>query len=114
MPRVSKRRLEDLLAFWQPALRLADWDIEVKAATRKAMGGDDGENYAYPELREAEIRVVNGATSSRFADHETVLVHELVHCHLETIRTDENNAALETAIEAISKAIVALKRRYDP
>lgn len=110
MRKLSQRRLDELLDFWQGALRLADWDIEAKTATRRALNGDDGECSAYPTLREAEIRVVSCAPSSKFADHETILVHELYHCHFEPFRTDKNEQEIERTIEALSKATVALRR----
>lgn len=110
---MNTKRLQEMLAFWQPILRLQDWDIEVRAVSRKSIDGDDGECYAYPDIKEAEIKIVSGRPSSKFADHETILVHELTHCHLEPIRTDENNAKVETATEAISKAFVGMVRKMN-
>lgn len=107
---MNTRELLDLLAYWQPALRLADWDIEVKAKSRKALGGDDGECEAYPDIKEAVIGVVRSKPSSQFADHETILVHELVHCHLERLRTSSNEADVERAVEDLSKAFVRIHR----
>lgn len=107
----TKRELQKLLTRWQAALRLSDWDIELKVLPRGRIHGNDGECYAYPDLREAEIRIVSGATSSKFADHETVLVHELLHCHMDRAQTDENEEAIEAAVEVLSKCIVALARR---
>lgn len=110
MPRLAQRQLEEWLTFWKPALRLADWDIEVKSCSRKKLEGDDGECYAYPELQEAEIRVVSGKPSSALTDHETILVHELIHCHLERLRTETNAEAIELVVEVLSKAFIGLRR----
>ena len=110
MARLTKRQLDAWLAYWQPVLRLADWDIEVRSKSRKALGGDDGECSAYPDLFEAEIGVVSGPPSSRFADHETILVHELIHCHMDPLLTPETEKAVEFIVEKLSKAFVALAR----
>lgn len=107
---MTNRELRALLEWWQPALRLADWDIEVKAKSRTELDGDDGLCYAYPEIKEAEIHVTRGKPSSEFADHETILVHELLHCHLEPLRNDRTEAAVERIVEDLAKAIVRLAR----
>lgn len=107
---MTTTKLRELLDYWQAALRLSDWDIEVYAAPRASMDGDDGECEAYPEIKEAVIRVVRGKPSSEFADHETILVHELLHCHMEPLRTDENNASVELVVEDLSKAFVRMRR----
>lgn len=110
MSRVTKRQLEEWLAFWQPALRLADWDIEVKACSRKKLEGDDAECYPYPELQEAEIRVVSSKPSSALTDHESILVHELLHCHIDRLRTETNGDVIELVVEILSKAFIGLRR----
>lgn len=110
MARLTKRQLEEWLEFWQPAMRLADWDIEVKACSRKSLEGDDGECYPYPELQEAEIRVVSGKPSSALTDHEAILVHELLHCHVDRLRTDTNGELVEYVVEVLGKAFIGLRR----
>lgn len=107
---MRKRDLERLLAEWAPVLRLADWDIELKVASPSSMQDADGKAWIYPSIREGEIWITKGRMSSRFADAETVLVHELLHFHFEELRTDENEKHLEIALELLSKALVKLKR----
>ena len=107
---MTTRELRELLAFWQPALRLADWDIEVHARTRKSLNGDDGEAAIYPEIKEAEIGVVSTKPSSAYADHETILVHELLHCYFERLRNDSTDGEVERIVEDLSKAIVRIQR----
>lgn len=111
---MTTRELRALLEWWQPALRLADWDIEVKAVPRSRLGGDDGHCYAYPDLKEAEILVVSGRPSSKFADHETILVHELMHCHAEPLRTARTEDKVERLVEDVSKCIVRIARGEAP
>lgn len=110
MRRITTRQLRALLEWWQPALRLADWDIEVKAVPRSKLDGDDGHCYAYPDVKEAEIFIASDRPSSRFADHETVLVHELMHCHAESLRNDETEHLVERLVEDTSKAFVRIAR----
>lgn len=107
---MTNGELRELLEFWQPVLRLSDWDIEVHARPRAKMDGDDGECEAYPDLKEAVIGVVRGKPSSRCADHETILVHELLHCHLERLRNEQTEAEVERVVEDLSKAFVRLAR----
>lgn len=107
---MTNRELRDLLAYWQPALRLADWDIEVKAVPSARLDGDDGECCAYPDIKEAEILITRSRPSSQFADHETILVHELLHCHLSPLQTSKTEAAVERIVEDLAKAIVRLAR----
>lgn len=107
---MTNRELRALLEWWQPALRLADWDIEVKAVPKSKLAGDDGECSAYPDIKEAEILVTRGEPSSQFADHETILVHELLHCHLSPLQTPKTEATVERIVEDLAKAIVRLAR----
>lgn len=110
---MNRRELAEVVAFWQPALRLADWDIEALPVARKAMDGDDGECEAYPDLKEATIRVVRGKPSSTLVNHEIIAIHELLHCHFEPIRTEENEQRVEAIIEALSRAFYNLRRSLE-
>ena len=106
---LRKKELEGLAEEWAKALRLGDWDIEVRFGTADEMFDSDGLCYAYSDIKEAEILIRRGKASSKFADTETVLVHELLHCHFEPIRDDTTEPTLEAAIDALSKAFVRMK-----
>lgn len=107
----TQLQAKELLQKWQPILRLSDWDIEVSTRPRKRMlHRADGTNSVYTGLKESEINIVESKPSS--TDHETVVVHELMHCHTDPIATEENEKEVESLIEDVSKAFVRLDRRW--
>lgn len=109
---ITKKRAVALLEKWKPKLRLTDWDIDISVVARRTLGGDDGECQSWQEIKEASIKIVRTTPSSAFLDHETLIVHEMLHCHFPTEGLDaKNEAIIEQGVDQLSKALVAEDRR---
>jgi hypothetical protein len=105
---------------WQRILRLQDWIISVGIFRKRDMKGENrcGEVEWTLEKRMASIRILDpvdypdGLMEEQ--DMELTLVHELLHLHLVAVTPDHEDelrhCALEQAIDAISRGLVALKR----
>lgn len=109
------------LEFWKKELRLSDWDIKLEVvrshAFRDDFVGDCGVSLGN---KTAHIRLmdeidVNG-TEWFPLDQEEVLVHELLHIHMEPFFPKDGNALNftgEQAIESIAKCLVSLRRQQN-
>jgi len=108
-------------AYWQKVLRLQDWDIEVKVVRARDMNLEESAasvNWVLPK-RMASVAIRDpidyppGLMGEQ--DQEVSLVHELLHLHYagfdETERGSLQETLLEQSIEAISRALVLLKRQ---
>lgn len=118
----SQAGLERMCRFWQRKLRLADWRVTIRYASGEEFGDDSqGRNYWNDHSRTAEIWVLSpddynagNYPNNAAQDIEDTVVHELIHLHLVAWNTDRKPAeerCQEQAIEAITGALVALKRR---
>lgn len=105
--------LADLLAEWQPVLRLADWDIVAvyKRHLDRCWASFDV-NY-----KRATILMVDPLDWPADAppyDVEKCFVHELCHLHLAPLAIANDSPAHlheEQAVESLARAFVAVKRR---
>lgn len=111
--------LESDVHYWKTLLRLQDWDLKVEQ-TRSSNLPDDVSGTCNPclENKTAHIRLMDpiDATEGDWfpVDQEKVLVHELIHLHLEPFFPKAGTPlyfAGEQAIESITKALVALHRQ---
>lgn len=105
------------LAYWQQALRIQDWDIEVKAVRfHELREGNMGECGTNVNCRQATISILDPGdftpTMSELAkDTEATLVHELLHVVFSGVSEEtENRVAFEQAIDSTARALVGLDR----
>jgi len=117
----TEEQLFDLLEFWQPLLRLADWNIELEVLTMDDMNGTYGNATWQMPKREAAVRLADPKTFGRntvVRDSEVTLVHELFHIVTAGIcdkldgdfTRQEGEVFIEQPTEATSKALVWLRR----
>lgn len=113
-------------AYWQPVLRLQDWDVEARFARSHEMRSKTSLGQASIDAyRRARILVLDPLdyTSDDHwpidRDPEATLVHELLHLHVDDCRVKESDdlgrwtpewTALERAIETTARALVTLDR----
>ena len=112
--------LADLCALWQKRLRLQDWDVTVRfAAWHELKGGERGGqvNWAVAERAAAiDLSRPDDVPPDLLCpyDVETTLVHELLHLTMIGMATaagSPEEKAEEQAVNAISRALVALARQ---
>ncbi len=103
-----------LLAEWQAALKLLDWDISVKIFRLHELGTEhDGYNQIDGGLKSSRIALLWEEEKPDY-EIESTLIHELLHIHLDFWDTDSGgceDTLKEQAIESIVKALLELK--YD-
>lgn len=105
---MRRRELERLMIEWQGCLRLLDWELDL------LLEADEDVPTAYGTIdydiaeRSATIRI-----RPRQEDPELTLVHELLHLWVEPLTTVAEEFYLEQAVEALSRALVGLKRQND-
>ena len=122
---ISQRTLDKLRREWQKRLGLLDWKISSKFIENKE---DIPEHFAdavawnecLPEAKESRINIIrlnllDEGNQERGSDVEDSLVHELLHCYFEQFWGETNNNAMlkEQAIEALTRALLELKREND-
>lgn len=116
---MTEERLKELTAEWQKTLRLQDWDIDVSFKRHFEMSQTNilGQAQQTVAVRKCTIDILVPEDSwNRQSDYnlEESLVHEMLHIHF----AEWNNhftvnemmpLSAEAGIDAISKALVALK-----
>jgi hypothetical protein len=116
---MKQDELNELLAMWQYLLRLQDWDIKAKFARVSTfdVGQSEGEVNWVLSKRQAIVKILDPVDYPEDAgwpqDAEQTLVHELLHLHFAPFDAESGSPELtaqEQAIEAISKALVGIKR----
>lgn len=116
----TQEQLDEALLEWQKTLRLQDWQIRARLVRGRDMFTEESAasvRWTFPK-KMATIQLLDPADyepNIEFPqDHEISLVHELLHLHYAGFDETENgsveHALLEQSIEAISTALVALKR----
>lgn len=125
MKRITQKRLEALLAEWQPRLGLADWEIRIRLCTATEMGGNAALGLCEHNLkrRVATIKVLapqdwprgDSETDEEIADEiEDTVIHECLHCHFAPFEASDSDSpqgiAQEQAIDALARAFVRTKR----
>lgn len=119
---VNKEQAEGLLAEWQKTLKLQDWDIviDIRREREMELEGGQAEVHWHKDKRMAIIHLLDPLDYSNQywpQDHEMSLVHELLHIHMVGFAAEDGtpeDAAQEQAINAISFALVDLKRKSMP
>lgn len=125
MAEASHKELQRHLRYWQKRLRLTDWTVTIRFASKKELcdGDEDisqGLNVYNLNARTSEILVIrpddydpSTYPNKEQQDIENTVVHELLHLHLAPWQTESEAEDIqqEQAIEAMSYALVSLKRR---
>jgi hypothetical protein len=117
----TEEALQNDLIYWQKTLRLQDWDIYARVARGRELFNENSAaciRWVLPK-KTATLQLLDPSDYDPGLavdqDHEVSLVHELLHLHYAPFdHTEEGSLELymlEQSIEAISRALVALRRR---
>ena len=118
----TQEQLDAALQEWQKVLQLQDWGIKASVERKHAMELENV-NACISWQFEQKRAVVHLMEPSDFVDafpqdHEEDLVHELLHLHYAGFDDTEPRSLaeklLEQSINAISRALVGLKRKGSP
>ena len=109
---------DSLLKEWQEILRLQDWDVvvDIRRARDMSLGESVAEVHWKKEKKLAIIHLLDPMDYDNAyfpQDHEVSIVHELLHLHMVGFVAEDDtleDTAQEQAIDAISNALVNLKR----
>lgn len=117
----SNQEVEAAVVEWQKVLRLQDWDIIARIVRARDMFTEDSAASVRWTFQKKMATIVlldpeDYDPNIAFAqDHEISLVHELLHLHYAGFDNTEQDSLeqmlLEQSIEAISTALVQLKRQ---
>lgn len=110
-----RQDLDAILREWQPALRLQHWTITIQYTRR--LGASAQVRYFVNSLK-AKIEVIDPIDydadfCNEPQDVERSVVHELIHLHFAPLSPDNDSPGHlheEQAVEALSRAIVGVKR----
>jgi|ERR1700722_1587118 len=112
---VSLEELQILCREWQLRLRVQDWNIEVRIWRQSQFKDNtlDGNVQIWPDMKEAEIRVLDppdaGDNRKWPFDMEKILVHEMLHILWDGVPNTSSQEA-EIAINMTTDALLELKR----
>lgn len=123
----SQEEIDAALAYWQKVLRLQDWDVRAKIVRLCGLSdsGCQGDCSTTPSTKKALIRLLDSVDytpSTEWAqDHERVLVHELMHIHMNEVMDEVRDVSLklhnrlytqeERVVEMAATAMISLKRQ---
>lgn len=103
---MRERTLLSLMKWWQSLLGLSDWRTALHYVGKGKLKQNMGECVYWPQDRTAKIYVERGQP-----DPEATLIHELLHLWTRAIREGKKaDLVEEQAIEALTRALLALKR----
>ncbi len=118
---MPKPNLQQLLRKWQRRLRLQDFDITARYATRQEMRseGDIGNNRIRYSLGLSDIAILDPVDVAdeheSFKNVELTLVHELLHLLLDPILSQNaynperlEHALMEQTIEKLAKGLLEI------
>ena len=120
---MTQKKLEQLCRKWQRILRLQDWEIEARWATRNELDkGSNAEASLCINQKVATVGIIkpedHQTWNGKEQDIEKSVVHELLHLPLQSIenyaRKGEESAldnAVENVTNLISGALIMLDRR---
>lgn len=117
---MTQKQLLKLAREWVQVLRLQDWRIDVRFVRGEEINGCFGETSINFPLKTAYVKICRPEDMKYKgylgSDIEETLVHELIHLHIEVLcrnagQDSELRFLAEQAIEAMSLALVGLKRR---
>ena len=115
--------LKRLTAIWQERLKLLDWDVAVRWATKDEV--KTGEDWAWAEFHAHEKRgeivlthpdLWTDDVDRKSRDLEVYVVHELSHLHFSPFNTEEGSAEEtieENIVNLYSRLLIAIDRRND-
>lgn len=105
---MSDKELAVLCKQWQAVLRLQDWSIKPTITRSSDMDGHNiGECHSSLQQKEATVKILHPDQTDKPA--ELVLIHELLHCHLNALQIpNERHVEEEQVINALSKAFYGL------
>lgn len=116
---MTQDELQALCDEWRGRLRLSEWRVVARFVKRHKIAGAPRAQASCEHvfsLKAAEIEIVDtdGEEQSVFWDDvESVLVHELLHCHFSGFMGDSETPEgklQEQVIQQLALALVALKR----
>lgn len=116
--------LHKQLAYWQKALYLQDWTVELRIVRQWEMESPQtlAQCHWFLERKDAIISVLAptdlSGLSERFikgeeCDYDISLVHELLHLHFAPFHNEKDDITHEQAINAISRGLVNVWRTKD-
>lgn len=118
---LTEEELRERLAYWQPVMGLADWEIRLELVPPHKIDGDYASCMPRSVLRRAVVSISDSTFQDALAfprDMELDLVHELMHCvfgEYEYGRGEcehkSHGGEWERAIETAAKAVIATHRR---
>ena len=112
------KELRKICEEWKIILGLENWDIKVEICRQNALLSDStGTCNAVSSMRTATIKMISPIDwdAKPFVyNMETVLVHELLHCHFnvlnECFKKPLINTIFEQNIELLANVLVGLRR----
>lgn len=118
---INESEVQRLLEWWQPVLRLQDFDFEVciKREHEFSGAGRAGECHQNPRTQHVRIYLLNPVdwydADWKPYDMEFVLVHEMLHVRLRhfELATGAQYDEQELSIDVLAHAVVSFSRRLD-
>lgn len=118
---LTLEELKTCMEYWQRALRMQDWKIELQIVPRKDFIDDQrtASSSWWQRCKDGEIKVLSETSYKSEAfidpqDMEVSLVHELLHGQLDRLDIEAaglRRDALEQAITLTAQALVKLRRQ---
>ena len=113
----SQEELEEAVKLWQGRLRLQDWDIHAEIVDGAVIDGADATCRPFQHLKRARIRLINPdhyhACPNREGaphNHQSDLIHEMLHIHFDTWAPSKND---EAKFEAFEQTVEVLASCFD-
>ena len=108
--------LQTLCLEYQRILRMSDWRCSASFVDKTKKGDTLGESEYQEETQSAIITILSetayaeGKASIAGYDIEHILVHELLHCKFNMLEDENDDPAIEFAIDSTAEALVCLRR----
>ena len=118
----NQRELDELLAYWQPILRLRDWKVSAVFADQTATQACSATTRIHVGHKSAKVYICEPSQIDPdwqgVRDIEVTLVHELLHLHAATFdevlkEGTRGHDHLEQMIELTAQALVKARRGID-
>ena len=102
---VTDSDLRAIVAYWQPRLRLSDWDIQVEKVHPETLDCDWGQVKIHDVKKRAMIQVSDQekiAEDKKWHEsYEQVILHEMLHIVLTPLTPEDWKSPAGRAIEVI-------------
>lgn len=108
------REFSRALAFWKTVLRLGDWKISVRVASKKELGEREAFVELSPHYREATVWLRRLTKLDTALEED--LVHELLHVafwqasHELGKKPEDDSIPFEQGLNTVADLLVALRR----